>query len=34
MQAPPIFAPQRKPIDLSGLRAMLANRAPIFSGRG
>jgi hypothetical protein len=34
MQALPIFTPQRKPIDLSGLRAMLANRAPIFPGQG
>lgn len=37
-QAPPmapIFVPQRKPVDLSGLRAALAQRAPIFSnGQG
>lgn len=32
-QMPPIFMPPRKPIDLSGLRAALANRAPIF-GQG
>lgn len=31
---PPIFAPPHRPIDLSGLRAMLAARAPIFSGQG
>lgn len=31
---PPIFAPQRKQIDLSGLRAALAARAPIFPGQG
>lgn len=30
MQAPPIFASPRKQIDLSGLRAALAARAPIF----
>lgn len=29
-QPPPIFTPQRKPIDLSGLRAALAARAPVF----
>lgn len=29
-QAAPIFIPPRKPIDLSALRAQLANRAPIF----
>lgn len=33
-QAAPIFAAQRKPIDLSGLRAALAARAPIFPGQG
>lgn len=33
-QAAPIFAPQRKPIDLSGLRAALAARAPIFPQQG
>jgi hypothetical protein len=27
----PLFAAQRKPIDISGLRAALANRAPIFA---
>jgi hypothetical protein len=27
----PIFAPQQRPIDLSGLRAALAARAPIFA---
>lgn len=31
---PPIFAAQRKPIDLSGLRAALAARAPIFPNQG
>ena len=31
IQAPPIFMPQTKPIDLSGLRAALAARAPIFA---
>lgn len=31
--APPIFVPPRKPIDLSGLRAALQARAPIF-GQG
>lgn len=31
---PPIFAAQRKPIDLSGLRAALAARAPIFPSQG
>lgn len=30
IQAPPIFAPQQKQIDLSGLRAALASRVPIF----
>lgn len=29
----PIFAPQHKPVDLSGLRAMLAARGPIFAGQ-
>jgi murein DD-endopeptidase MepM/ murein hydrolase activator NlpD len=33
-QALPIFAPQRKPIDLSVLGTMLTNRAPIFPGQG
>jgi hypothetical protein len=32
--AAPIFAPPRRPIDLSGLRAALAARAPIFPGQG
>jgi hypothetical protein len=30
-QAPPIFYAPRRPVDLSNLRAALANRAPIFS---
>jgi hypothetical protein len=34
MQALPIFAPPRKPIDLSVLGTMLVNRAPIFPGQG
>jgi Peptidase family M23 len=34
MQALPIFAPQRKPIDLSVLGTMLVNRAPIFPDQG
>jgi len=31
---PTLFAQQRKPIDLSGLRAALAARAPIFPNQG
>lgn len=30
----PLFAAQRKPIDISGLRAALAARAPIFANQG
>jgi hypothetical protein len=29
-----LFAPQRKPIDISGLRAALASRSPIFANQG
>lgn len=32
--AAPIFAAPRKPIDISGLRAALASRAPIFANQG
>jgi hypothetical protein len=32
--AAPIFAAQRKPVDISGLRAALAARAPIFTNQG
>ncbi len=31
MQAPPIHFAQRRPVDLSGLRAALAQRAPFFA---
>jgi hypothetical protein len=34
MQALPIFAPPRKPIDLSVLGTMIVNRPPIFPGQG
>jgi hypothetical protein len=34
LQAPPIFAPPRKPIDLSVLGTMIVNRPPIFPGQG
>lgn len=30
----PLFAAQRKPVDISGLRAALAARAPIFANQG
>jgi len=33
VQAPPISMPAARPIDLSGLRAALAARAPIFANR-
>lgn len=32
--AAPLFAAQRKPIDISGLRAALASRSPIFANQG